>query len=120
MGPDRAFWEQQCSQRGPALSHIHYEHIGDDPNIHIHCPCRHCGLTPERWAQMVHYTTAKAGLVDPDSQPLTLEQTPRMREPGLARRQCSGPETGPGRGPLSREWMSWARIALSPVDAEYR
>ncbi len=42
------------------------------------------------------------------------------REPHMARGVTVGEDVGPGRGALTGEWKSWARVALTPVDSEYR
>ncbi len=69
------FWTQDC--RGPSLAHAHGDHVGANYSKHDDCPCKDCGLTPNRWSQMVHVE---------DDQPLQLPQmTPPFMEPGLAK-----------------------------------
>lgn len=124
MGPMRmghSFWKQDC--RGPGLSHTHStrDHVGDDPNIHMHCPCHDCGLTPERWSQLTH--------PDQDDKPLELPQDGIPREPALATGELrtwvpiivrekevggsyvDGDPRGPGRGLLHPAWVEWALTA---------
>lgn len=114
------FWRQDCGARGAALSHTHHGHVGEDPQFHFFCPCRHCGLTPERWGQLVHYRAQEADIVDPDDRPLALPQPETVQEPSMAGGVYAGSEDGPGRGALTERWKSWARVKLTPIDSEYR
>lgn len=63
----------------------------------------------------------RVGCRRPQSEHMALlTETGTPREPHMARGVTLGPDIGPGRGPLTKEWKSWARVALTPVDSEYR
>ena len=124
-----AFWQQTCGARGPGLGHTHSQHIGNLRDYHAACPCRECGLTPERWAQLVQHELREAGippegahLVDLDSLPLESERIPV--EPKMATGILPGPLFGPGRGwvtpMMHKRWEAIAYIAMRDDERHLR
>jgi hypothetical protein len=115
-----AFWTQDC--RGPALGHSHNDHVGEVGAPHMDCPCKDCGLTPNRWAEMLRIVDPASLSAELDDAPLQLPQPGELgvpiMEPGLAKGELrqyvgsgqyvDGNPKGPGRGLLSPAWVEWA------------
>jgi hypothetical protein len=141
-GPQRpSFWNEHCPDR-PGADLTHVQNGGPFE------PCAECGMTPgEAPDPVVARRLAELGSLpaiafsDPADHDYDPTITGLCRRPNCRRPQTAhmariaqppymearhatgalgGPENGPGRGALTSGWKSWARIALTPIDSEYR
>jgi hypothetical protein len=104
-----SFWDQWCPERGPALTHGHWNKC--DPNKghpgtgekHPYNTCCSCGVNTVEWhnerlreaAEPVNVEDRKASPID---LPVVATSYDREDEPALAMGVCTGPSWGPGRG----------------------